>query len=230
MFILMFSAAGISAQGTFGQRSLGGGVSGSAAAQRNQGLTQTGQLTSDAAIDRSVNGFVGASSSNNVSLRSQTSNTSGFGNSFGNSGLSGFNSFSGQRGFGGNNNFGNRNPNALQTGTTGNTTSQPAVRVRLRVGFDVPIRQPDRRSSASDPTLPPVERHPVAMAFQSRLNRLPHFSDVSNVQVQVDGRTAAISGTVSSRREHDLILRLALLEPGIDVIEDQLSVAANPLP
>ena len=89
-------------------RTLGGGGS---SLSRNQGLQQTGQLTSDAAIARDPTAFVGGSAGNFLSRGGTTANTGLNTSAFRTLGTLGRNTF-GLGGFGGGfGRFGNQNLN-----------------------------------------------------------------------------------------------------------------------
>jgi osmotically-inducible protein OsmY len=61
--------------------------------------------------------------------------------------------------------------------------------------------------------------------FQNRMTRLPalqRFND--HVEVSVSGRTATLRGSVGSKREADMLAKLALMEAGISSVDNQLVV------
>ena len=97
----------------------------------------------------------------------------------------------------------------------GRTTSrygrtQQQLRTVVRVGFEVPA-------------LP--ARTDVSSALVARLENSPRIRTESPVSVVMQGRTLVLRGAVAS--EHDRVLAglLARLEPGVDQVENQLSVA-----
>lgn len=97
-----------------------------------------------------------------------------------------------------------------QFGQQQNTQTQVQVRTRLAVGF---------RFAA------PM-RTTVATRFQSRLNRSPHLNIAAPVQVTVDGGTLVLKGSVESAHDRDLAATLAMLEPGISGVRNELRIAA----
>lgn len=154
-------------------------------------------------------GFVGADSSdisNVMSLlqgntgrtgtRTSTGGISSFGlNTRGLSGLSG-----------------NRNRTMTSRARTGRNQQDP-IRSALRIGFDVP--QLEAGSGEIEPAAV------AAKSFTSAVSRMPGAA----VEISVQGRTAVLQGTVPSDRERLLAERLALLEPGIERVENRLTVA-----
>lgn len=76
--ILLFSAHACWAQGTFGNRSVGGGITASSG-NRGVGLSSAGTVTAEGAISRSQDVFVGGSgtSSGGSSIRSMAGSTGG---------------------------------------------------------------------------------------------------------------------------------------------------------
>ncbi len=99
-----------------------------------------------------------------------------------------------------------------QFGQMGNTNNQQrgaTLRIPMRIGFSLPVSVV-------------LER---ATKFESRLPNIPGLEKIRGVEVKLAGRTAILQGTVATDRERDLIARLAMLEPGISAIENELEVA-----
>lgn len=203
-----------------------GSRSGSGSGARTQGMQQTGQLGSDAAISRDTSAFVGESSgsflsrsgSSSSGSRSLTSGMSGMSSLGGMSGMSGMGTtgmsgmggsgrggMNGSRGMTGNQQYGN------QSNSTGRNGSNVQLRNQLRIGFQ-PI-------------------HPVSTEVSTRLShrvlRIPGLEKLSGVDVKMDGRTAVLQGTVASQGQRDLLARLALLEPGISDVRNELVVGPS---
>lgn len=219
--------------GAFGTRSFGGGVSGSS--DRNQALSQTGQVSAEGAIQRQEGGFVGASSSNMANIRSAQASglgtTGGFGttsglgtglSTFGVGGLgstglgtfgTGYGSTFGRTGyggaFGGQQNAQNLNN---QTQTRGN------LRIPLRLGFARP-RSVATASAAS-------------LRLAERLKKIRQVEAVGEIAVSSVGRTVVLRGTVATEQARSLAERVALLEPGVSEVRNELEVAERlpPLP
>jgi hypothetical protein len=186
------------------------------------GLQQTGQLSASAAIQRSANDVVGGSTGSflsrsgsggattgaNTGLNSTLNSiTGGLGLGLGFSGgLGGRGGFGG--GLGGFSGIGQQNLNMNQT------TGSNVVRTTLRLGFD-----PHR-----------VESSAVSERLATRLPRIPGLETVSGVDVKMDGKTAVIRGVVATQRQRSLISRLALLEPGISDVRNELTVDPDVAP
>jgi len=206
--------------GAFGARDFGGGVSGSAG--RDQGLSQSGQVTAEGAIQRQEGGFAGASSSNMTNIRSAQS--SGLGQTglggFGQTGLGGFgglgtgfgNTF-GRTGFGG---AGGGQQNAQNLNNQSQTRGN--LRIPLRLGFARP-RSVATASAAS-------------LRLAERLKKIRQVEAVGEIAVSSVGRTVVLRGTVATEQARSLAERVALLEPGVSEVQNELTVAEllPPLP
>ena len=211
-----------SGSGTSAARSNTSGMSGS-----NGGLQQTGQLTSNAAISRDANAFVGDSSGSFLSrsgsqgtMRGGTTGMLGSGvqgmSTLGTigamgmmGGMSGRSSMMGGRGSSGMNQMNQQMGNTGRTGRTGTGATQ--LRTPLRLGFEVPR--------------PPATE--VSARLVRRMPRIPGLESVSGVAVRMDGRTAVLQGVVASQNQRDLMARLALLEPGVSDVRNELVVNSS---
>lgn len=89
-------------------------------------------------------------------------------------------------------------------------TPAPLVRVRLMPAFDAAA------------TLP-VE---AAAAVQARLTETVAMRGIGSTQVELNGRTAILRGSVSTARERELVERLASMEPGVSQVQNLLTVSA----
>ncbi len=250
--LILAPAASAMAQGsTFGSgtgggigRNTGGGTfgvgtgAGGAQGNRLQGFEQTGALSIEGA-NRQAGAFSSAQSQNAGDFRSVSGGTGtagltglgtgglggfgtgglgGFGTSglggFGTSGLGGFGGgLGGLGGFGGIGGFGGRGFNqqgALNQGQTG-FGGRSTLRTGIRVGFDYPI-------SASS----------ISTAASKNLANIPQLQLKSPVEVQMSGRKAILRGVVATESDRDLAERLALLEPGISEVQNELIVEASP--
>ena len=132
----------------------------------------------------------------------------GEGNNLG--GAGGFGGFGGGGfgggGFGGLGNlFGNRG-----FGNTNQSTT-PSIRTRLRSAIDVA----------------PMPQQRVESNANQRFVRIPRQQGISNVGVNVVGRTAILRGAVSSERERRMSELLMRLEPGVSTIQNEIVVAAS---
>lgn len=200
-----------------------------------QGLSQSGQIQSAAAIQRDQAAFIGRNGGEHprslasavpTSVNAQfTPNTGTTLGGFGGAGSLGtigtLGSFSGlnSRGFGaaglgggfgtpfGANQFGSQlgRGGAQQFGAQG----QASIRTRSAIAFE-PVRLPATV---------------VTQRFADRLGRIPRLGPVDGVRVGMDGEVAVLTGAVASQRDRDLIGQLALLEPGIRSVRNELLVA-----
>jgi hypothetical protein len=89
-------------------------------------------------------------------------------------------------------------------------TAVPLVRVRLMPAFD----------------LPPTAPAEAAAAVQARLIETVTMRGIGSTQVELNGRTAILRGSVSTARERELVERLAWMEPGVSEVQNLLTVSA----
>lgn len=219
-------------------RSVGGGVQGSAAAQRSRqtgttgaftGTGMSGQGLATTGISTNV-GFVGASSQSMVNLSalrgSTTNQTFGTGSPFGSGTLGGVGGFAnplalGRSGLGGlgftqlgrGGLGGLGQPGQLgqfnQLGGQGNLgRTQQQMPIPVRLGF------PAVHSRPND----------AAVRFQTRLTRIPSLAHLTGVQAVVEGSTVVLRGTVPTEHDREVLERVALLEPGIAAVRNELVV------
>jgi osmotically-inducible protein OsmY len=66
----------------------------------------------------------------------------------------------------------------------------------------------------------------VASTFESRLLKLPVYKDHAEVVATLENRTLTLTGTVQTQNERKMVERLALLEPGVSRVNNQLSVVS----
>jgi len=161
-------------------------------------------------------GFVGADSSDISNVMSMLQgNTGRTGTQNRTGGISSFGLNT--RGLGGLTGNRNRTTNrGLTSQSRMGRNQQDPIRSALRVGFDVP-----QLEAGSGGGVEPVAVA-AAKSFTSAASRMPGAA----VEISVQGRTAVLQGTVPSDRERLLAERLALLEPGIEQVENRLTVAA----
>ena len=186
------------------------------------GLQQTGQINSSASIQRNTSSFLNATPGGFLNNQGSGGNGgqagasllgsvatgaafgAGFGGGFG--GAGGFGAFGGGAGGFGRGGFGNQ---GFQTQNQGQGTTQQ-LRIPMRLGFTATGRAP----------------RVVSTVFQSRLTKIPGLESVApGVAVSVVGRTAVLEGIVSTQQQRDLIATLALLEPGISDVQNDLQVS-----
>jgi osmotically-inducible protein OsmY len=65
----------------------------------------------------------------------------------------------------------------------------------------------------------------ISAAFQTRLTRIPALQGAGQIAVKMEGSTAVLQGTVPSEADRSLAEGLALLEPGIAAVRNELAVA-----
>jgi hypothetical protein len=206
----------------------GGGQGGqNGQANRNAGLTQTGQVNAGGAVQRDTETFIGSTTNAvshplSIAAMSGQDGLANFGTVAGfnpngsstalSGGLSGalggltggLGGIGGIGGIGGRNQFGQTGQLGQANGAAGTQTSIP---FRLTLGFTVP--------RAGSPV--------VAARLQTRITRIPRFSTV-NVTVVMDGQTAVLKGTAPSDHERTLLEGLAKLEPGVDAVRNEVRV------
>lgn len=151
--------------------------------------------TAFAAVDRGASiGTTGATGAGFSALSATTPTTGGRAG-----GIGGFGGFGGLGGFGG---FGGG------FGNTG-TTSQPAIRTRLRSAVEVS----------------PVPSAYVQARANRQLVRAPNRAGVDNVGVMMQDGTAIVTGTVTSERDRRMSELLMRLEPGVRRVDNRVIVA-----
>ncbi len=96
--------------------------------------------------------------------------------------------------------------------------SQTPVRISLKLGF----------------APQPVSTTQVT-AFETRLTKLPGIQFVGPAQVTMEGRTAVLRGTVASEDSRQLAEALAMMEPAVqnvrnELVVDSTATSAEPLP
>lgn len=91
-------------------------------------------------------------------------------------------------------------------------TAEPQIRFRITLGFTYP-----RASGAQ-----------VSAKFAQRLTRIPQLKSAQQVFVSMEDRTAVLAGQVESEHEKVLIEKLALMEPGVSEVRNEMTVRAAP--
>lgn len=94
-------------------------------------------------------------------------------------------------------------------GMNSQMNQQPSVRATVRLGFQVAPQ-------------PPAQ---LARSVSSRLTRLPIPDRLKTLNVEMNGRTAVLRGTVSNQDDIRLLENILSLEPGIDKVDNQLVVS-----
>ena len=202
------SMSGFSNSGTFGNRNLGGGVTGGSRSF-GSGLggtsgiggnmpTDVGQVDSS---DRFVRGsrapgqFVGADMDETQRFLGAVQAGTG-GNRGTMQGLIG----AGQ----------NRASGANRQGNTGGRRGATDVRTSLRVAFGYTRTTPEK----------------ISTTLAARLQKSQRIRTLSAVQVRVEGGTATLRGVVATDHDRALAERLTRLEAGISRVKNELTVAA----
>ncbi|MCH7752465.1 MAG: hypothetical protein IH898_09970 [Planctomycetes bacterium] len=115
---------------------------------------------------------------------------------------------------------------------------------RRRVMFDSVVenlnqmresnRQRDRRRRSPDPIrvqlrpsfdYPQLESRQVAVTLQSNLTRALDLQGLVAPRVELDGRTATVSGSVPNEHERAVIERMLALQPGVSIVKNLLTIA-----
>lgn len=160
---------------------------------------QTGQ-SENFSIQRDNSAFIGGAATN--FLGGQAAVT---GSALGRSGIGGLGALGAAGGFGrGNTGFGN------QFGAQ--TAPEPVIRFRMTLGFSHPQPAPST----------------VSTNFAQRLSRISQLPSAKSVAVTMEDRTAVLAGQVDSEHEKRLIEKLAMMEPGVSEVRNELTVTASP--
>ena len=198
------AASSLSATQGYGldSRFMGSGIGAYTAGSSAMGTTTAGARAGTAGFGQSVTG--GAAGGN----FGRTGGIGGIGGFGGLGGVGGLGGIGGMGGFG-RNMFGQQQ----QTGQTGNKV----IRTRAKLGFT-----PRMAAVAS-----------VSASYGRVIKRVLERGDYGKgtVNISMDGQVAVLKGTVDSDHARDVAERLALLEPGISEVRNELTVrAAEPTP
>jgi osmotically-inducible protein OsmY len=193
----MFGSRNLGGGTQFGRGSSGGGSAGVGAANNSAaGAALTG---SERFLEQNRRGaFVGADSGDTFNARSTGQNT--------------LNTTRGLQGMFGNQGFFNQANRMQQFQQNFNQfQNSKQLRVRLSMGG----------------TTPGVRTAPssrVTTGFQGRLQRLPALQVVSPIEVVADGPVLVLRGEVASEGDRQMIEDLALLEPEVRQVRNELVV------
>lgn len=102
----------------------------------------------------------------------------------------------------------NQDPNAQQV------DPRTLYRTQLNVAF--------AHASAAVPV--------VVQKLQARYTNTRWIQQVQPIRVTLEGSTAILQGTVVTAHDRDLAEQLALLEPGVAAVQNELTIAAAPEP
>lgn len=165
---------------------------------------QTGQ-SENFTIQRDANSFIGGAATN--FLGGQTA--------VGGTGLGGLRGLGG--GIGGLGGLGRGNT-GFGAQANSQSTTEPQIRFRITLGFSHP--RPAGTKVSAD--------------FARRLTRIPQLASARSVAVTMEDRTAVLAGQVATEHEKKLIEKLAMMEPGVSAVRNELTVTASsellPLP
>lgn len=216
---------GQGSSGSFNGQSLGGGSgfgsgSGSGFGSGNSGLSGSSDVGQISGNERFIRGarqgqFVGGDSGDTAFVGAQSGAANGANRGLSQMGGLGGASQYGRGGTGGlggmfgsqmgRNQFGMNNLNQM-----GQNGKRKQLRVPVRLGFEMPV------TTAS--------QNQVTTQFAARLPKFPGIQLTGPVDVSMEGKTVVLKGSVASERDRDLAERLALLEPGIASVRNELQV------
>jgi hypothetical protein len=109
--------------------------------------------------------------------------------------------------------LGNLFAQGMQSVNQNNNTqnrNRPNIRIALRLGF---------RPAPVTPT--------SMVAMQTRLEKLPGIQFIGPSQVTMEGRTAVLKGTVASEEDRELAQALAMMEPDVLDVRNELLVDSS---
>lgn len=208
--VLMLMTAPSFAQQQGGGNAGGGGTGNAvenAASSGVEGTTSISTFTPEAAFSAIERGdSVGSTASTGAGFSDVSAASGGGGNARGGGlgGLGGFGGGFGGGGFGGLGNlFGNLNNQS--------SSSKPIIRVRMRSAINVPLKPPTQ----------------VQQTATRRFRSLANRPQLNGIQVQMNGRTAVISGSVGSERDRRMSELLIRLEPGVSSVDNQVVVSPS---
>lgn len=220
-----FGGSGLSSSGSFGGGSSMGGNSGQGGLGATQNAGQVGSISGNQVSGRFVEGqrqagqFVGGSSQTAqgfVGQQNSAAQGGGLGGGLGGQ-LGGANMLGGRGGqlggmFGNQMNQRNLQQLGLQGGFGGAQNQRKQLRTSISLGFKSPAVVTTR----------------AATQFNARLLKIPNLQVTGPLRVTMEGRTAVLTGEVGSEGDRDLAERLALLEPGISAVRNELVVKPAP--
>ena len=77
-------------------------------------------------------------------------------------------------------------------------------------------------------TSPQVDPAVFSERMTHRLEKLPSLGIVDGVEVSLVGQTALIRGRVATAHDAEMIARIAMLEPGVRDVQNELNVGVAP--
>jgi hypothetical protein len=110
----------------------------------------------------------------------------------------------------GQNNRNNRQ-NQSANGQGSRSRSEIPIATTYTIGFDTPGVAPGT----------------ISTKLSAELNRSRSIGLGGGVNVQIEGKTAVLKGTVASDHDRDLAAKVAMLEPGVSQVKNELQVAGS---
>jgi hypothetical protein len=103
------------------------------------------------------------------------------------------------------------NQQQAQRSQRGRTQAQSQFRVPMRLGFQ-PL---------------PVSNERFGPIVSTRLTNIPGLAKIGPIQASLEGRTAVLRGTVMSEADRQLAEGLAMLEPEVLAVRNELVVGST---
>jgi hypothetical protein len=201
LFVGSVGTTGTLGTGTYGSATTQAASYGGSATGGGAGGARTGAQSSGLSLGTSRGGTTGGFAQGG-----------GFGGGTGLGGIGGLGGVGTGGLFGGGGGVGGVGQTGLQTGGVG-TTQQQTVRAQMVLGFTPQVMVAPQ----------------IHIQLGQRLATAVRLPSPSQLQVELAGRTAVLRGTVHSEHSRSLAERLAMLEPGVSAVRNELTVAPAPL-
>lgn len=226
--------AGGTQSGTFGSRSLGGGMSGASGSFMGSGQG----MGSSAGMGSSTGGTGNRSAFQNSPVQAAQQSVGGQARQSGS--FVGATAQQAQQGF-----VGAAQAGGNQRGGRGTTGAAGMTGVSPMMAFGLGARLGGMNSSRSQQngnnrslratvslgfTPPAADPNQVGSAMARRLAALPALHWKTRPQVQMQGQTAILRGEVATQHDRDLAERVVRLEATVDQVQNQLVVTGSPQP
>jgi len=107
----------------------------------------------------------------------------------------------------------NRNTNRQQAANAQGVRSRAEIPIATTysIDFNTPIAAPTA----------------ISTKISDQLNRWHSNASAGGVNVQIVGKTAVLQGTVPSDHDRDMAAKLAMLEPGVSQVKNELQVTGS---
>jgi len=185
--------------GLFGQRSIGGGFSQRPVENFGSPGDRIDQMQSGAGEVSGNERFVRGNRQAGDFVGADNNDAQNFFSALQNQGAGALGNFGPNRN--------NQNANRQQA-NRGRTSGQSQLRNSLRLGF-----APTAVNAAYKSEL-----------LTSRLAELGQINRLTPLEVALAGRTAVLTGSVATEHDREILARVLLLEPGVDAVENRLTV------